>query len=287
MPKRNSDSVEEWNRVLQEIRAAGKALEQRSKEFFDLWYRGSSRSSYSLLPSLFRGYRNPNRKKTWHHIWGHEQDLYWEFASRARQLHGKVDNDWDILFTMRHYGVPTRILDWTETFGVAVFMALHDFGSGMSQPTDVDDDDPPCVWVLNPYELNRCSLRHEDPTDLFDPKNLGWNKKEKAYYGYSELLLEPRIGWGGPIAVYPQQRSDRMQAQRGWFTIHGDDFSPIDQRKDKDTFLRKVAIPSGARKAALEFLKEAGLELFVLFPDLAGLAEHLTRLHAAEREKFR
>ena len=222
----------------------------------------------------------------WSHIWHQEQDLYWEFASRARQLHGANLSDWDILFTMRHYGVPTRILDWTETFGVAVFMALHDFGSGMPQPIVIDDDDPPCVWVLNPYELNRCSLNSKNPEDLFDPKNLGWDEDEGIYYDYSELLLEDGVDWRGPLAVYPRQRNDRMQVQRGWFTVHGDDFTPIDQRTDAHTYLRKVAISSAAQGAAREFLKAAGLEPFVLFPDLPNLAEHLRRQHAAERDQF-
>jgi hypothetical protein len=223
--------------VLQEIKAAGTELERSSTKDCELWYRGSSRRSYPLLPSLFRGYPNPNRSKMWDHIWQQEQDLYWEFASRARQLHGKVDDDWDVLFTMRHYGVPTRILDWTETLGVAVFMALHDFASGMAQPVVIDEKDPPCVWVLNPYELNYCSLGGKE-WDLYAPKNLGWDAKENTYYGYSELLLEKSIGWEGPVAVYPEQRNDRMQAQRGWFTIHGDDFAPIDQRRERDSYLR-------------------------------------------------
>jgi hypothetical protein len=286
MPKHRSDSAEEWNRVLKKITDAGADLKRRSKGYFDLWYRGSPRSSYPLMPSLFRGYPDPNDDKAWLHIWHQEQDLYYEFAARARQLHGKVDNDWDILFTMRHHGVPTRILDWTETLGVAAFMALHDFASGMAQPTVFKDDDLPCIWLLNPYELNRCSLEESDPTDLFDPKNLGWDEDEKTYYSYSELLLESCIDFDGPRAVYPQQRNDRMQAQRGWFTIHGDDFSPINQRKDEDKFLRKIAIPSSAKCGAHEFLKCAGLDIFVLFPDLAGLAEHLTRQHAAERQEF-
>jgi len=164
-------------------------------------------------------------------------------------------------------------------------MALHDFASGMAQPVVIDEKDPPCVWVLNPYELNYCSLGGKE-LDLYTPKNLGWNAKENTYYGYSELLLEKSIGWKGPVAVYPEQRNDRMQAQRGWFTIHGDDFTPIDQRKDKNKFLRQVVIPSAAQSAAHEFLKDAGLELFVLFPDLQGLAEHLTRQYAAERKEF-
>jgi hypothetical protein len=240
-----------------------------------------------LLPSLFRGYPQPKKKrdKVWQYVWEQEQDLYFEFASRARQLHGSVDDDWDILFTMRHYGVPTRVLDWTETLGVAVYMALHHFGSGMPEPVSATAKDPPCVWLLNPYELNRRSTKGS-ANDLFDPKNLGWDAEEGVYYGYSELLLEDGIGWNGPLAVYPRQRSDRMQAQRGWFTVHGDDFTPIEQRRNRERYLRQVMIPPEAMDGAFAFLKDAGLELFVLFPDLPSLAEHLRRRHAATREAF-
>jgi len=87
-------SAEGWGEVLQEIKVGGTDLERGSTEYCELWYRGSPRSSYPLLPSLFRGYPSANRGKMWDHIWQQEQDLYWEFASRARQLHGKVD-DWD------------------------------------------------------------------------------------------------------------------------------------------------------------------------------------------------
>ena len=288
MPKKTRVAVDAWTDVLRQIRQAGAELKDEAGEGnFELWYRGSSRRKYPLLPSLFRDYPLPEEKgdKVWRHVWEQEQDLYFEFASRARQLHGSVDDDWDILFTMRHYGVPTRVLDWTETLGVAVYMALHHFGSGMPEPVAAAPKDPPCVWLLNPYELNRRSTKG-NANDLFDPKNLGWDPDEGVYYGYSELLLEDGMGWDGPLAVYPRQRSDRMQVQRGWFTVHGDDFTPIDRRRDRKRFLRKVEIPREAMAGAFEFLKDAGLEMFVLFPDLPSLAEHLRRQHAAERETF-
>src|SRR5262249_50093528 len=88
--------------------------------------------------------------------------------------------------------------------------------SGMAQPIDFDDDDPPCLWLLNPYELNRCSRGEKGPTDLYDPKNLGWDEREKAYYSYSELLLETCIGWDGPIVTV---KMDHLLRKRNWGEI--------------------------------------------------------------------
>jgi hypothetical protein len=54
------------------------------------------------MPSLFRYFEKPNEKGTWTKVWNLEKDLYWEFSARARELHGAIEADWDILFSMQH-----------------------------------------------------------------------------------------------------------------------------------------------------------------------------------------
>lgn len=279
-----SPEKDAWQDFLQNILRAKKELDEEKTEFCEIWYRGLSRSDHRLLPSLFRNYLEPNEDDTWTHIWEGEQDLYFEFASRARELHGVVDDDWDILCTMQHYGVPTRLLDWTETLAVGVYFALHGFSKGPGIPTVFDPKAPPCVWLLNPYELNVYSAG--GARDLFDPKNLGWDEGEKAYYGYSELFFEGGMCWDDPIAIYPRQRTTRMQVQRGWFTIHGDNFVDMTMLEHQDKFLRRVDIPLAAEAAAREYLISAGIELFTLFPDLSNLAVHLAREYAGECSKW-
>ncbi|MBV8970101.1 MAG: FRG domain-containing protein [Verrucomicrobia bacterium] len=34
-----------------------------------------------------------------------------------------MQDDWDILFAMQQYRTPTRLLDWTEGLGVALYFA--------------------------------------------------------------------------------------------------------------------------------------------------------------------
>jgi hypothetical protein len=237
------------------------------------------RSDYELTPSLFRNYPAPNEQGQKAFIKEQEQDLYYEFAARARQLHGVIDDDWDVLFAMQHYGVPTRLLDWTENLAVAVSFAIHDFSGGPGERHEPDPKKPPCVWVLNPYELNAESRS----LDLYDPKNLGWDEDDGEYWTYSEMLLDDCIDWKLPIAVYPRQRTDRMQAQRGWFTIHGTDFGPM---KANESYLRRVDIPADCVNAAHDYLDGAGIGLFNLLPELPSLALHLSRQREHERLEF-
>lgn len=275
-----------WQEVLAEIQARSKELEDCRTGYCDIWYRGHTRGSQRLLPSLFRKYKDPNANNAWAHIWEQEQDLYWEFASRARELHGVIDEDWDILFAMQHYGVPTRLLDWTEILAVGVYFALHRFVPSAGVPSAVDAKDPACLWLLNPYELNTHTVGNGKRRDLFDPKNLGWDEKHREYWGYSDLLLDGSMDWPHPIALYPRQRTHRMQVQRGWFTIHGDEFVPLEGLKKHTTFLRRVDIPPEAEPAAREYLRLAGIELFTMFPDLPNLAAHLNRRYGGARDEF-
>src|SRR5436190_20221122 len=87
--------------------------ENKSRLDFKPWeecfYRGECRSDYDLLPSLLRKSYKDADDLAWT-----ESSLFYEFSARARSLHNAVVDDWDILFYMRHHGVPTRLIDWTE-----------------------------------------------------------------------------------------------------------------------------------------------------------------------------
>jgi hypothetical protein len=277
-----------WVKLQEDLRVAAKELEEIALSrgnAFDIWYRGENRSGRDLWSSLLRGYSAPNAEPQWSHIWAEEQELYFEFAARARQLHGVINDDWEMLFAMQHYGVPTRLLDWTETLGVAVYFALHSFSGIPGAPSEHDATLPPRIWLLNPYELNSLSSG-QTPSDLWDPKNLGWDRKSKEYFGYSDLLLEGKIHFDFPFAVYPRIRTDRMQAQRGWFTIHGDEFIALNKLPHSERFVRSVDIPADAVEGARDFMEKAGIGLFTLFPDLQNLSAQLSSTYVRRRSRF-
>lgn len=266
MAKRSREANSAWEDFLQRIEQAKQEVAKTDKEW---WYRGAIKSTYDLMPSLFRGYKKPNSERQWSRIWARESDLFWEFSARARELHSHIRSDWDYLFAMQHYRTPTRLLDWTEVLGVAVYFALEDFKQKRASV-------PPCVWVLNPYELNRVSTDNRY-ADIFAPENIGWDEDENEYYTYGELLVEDGIGFKYPRSLYPRQSNPRIHAQRAWFTIHGDEYVPINKLDDSDRFVRQVILPLEAIPAARRFLEMAGIDSFLLFADLENLSRSVTR----------
>jgi hypothetical protein len=229
-----------WDVVLSDIRHARREL--RNPE--TIWYRGHRSSTYSLLPSLMRIPGGLNK----------EQLLFHKYRQAASHLMKERELDWETLFDMQHYSIPTRLLDWTETLGVAVFFAL---GTQASEAA---------VYLLDPLELNRQATGTAQVKRATDPgfsyQSVYWNR----------VPFAPRQ----PIALEPPFQNGRLFAQRGMFTIHGDDVRGLEEQCPH--CIAKVIIPESARKGAIEFLQFASLNELSIFPDMVGIASHMRNL---------
>ena len=245
-----------WASFLKAVDRERESLDFEEGE--ECFFRGHQEWMWDLAPTLLRHCKERGLKKA-SNIRDFEASLYFEFRARARELHDNSPTEWDILFSMRHHGVATRLLDWTETLGVAVFFALR----------SATDDSRPCVWLLNPYALNEKSW---EVRDLVAPEYL-----PQGDYEFSDYLVDytddAGFDWDEPVALYPVQRNARLHAQRGFFTIHGEDIRPLD--KIVPSFVKRVELPSEAWRDARVFLRDAGIDEFLMFPDLDGLARHL------------
>lgn len=261
-----------WQEFVAAIEQAKAALDFRKNE--EYFFRGHSQTAFQLLPTLFRSLGNGLTKRE---LWDNESDTFYEFRARAKEVHTGDLSDWDILFFMQHHGARTRLLDWSESLGVALYFALLNYERGVSQP---------CIWLLNPYRLNEVYFGDRD---LYAPENLdNWDDDAEDYESYSEYLLEDRpqdkIWWEQPIALYPIRRVDRLTTQGGYFTIHGKDQRPIEKMIPANKRIwKKIDLPISAVDSAFLFLEQAGISHFTMFPDLDGLANYLNKKYYGDK----
>jgi hypothetical protein len=251
--------VSEWAALISDVRAHLSALDNTGCDV--PLFRGHS-GNWPLVCGLGR----PAPDKRHHPL---ESVLYYDFVSLAGPLLLRPDSSWDVLFTMQHHGLPTRLLDWSGTFAVAVHFALKPYIDCKATGAPLSSELAPSVWVLDPFALNGKTSGHEG---VLNPE-LDLEGSYKEFFIDDEKELTETA-----LAVNPTHHGRRIAAQRGYFTLHSDVFTPLDKLAPE--CLRKFDIPPGAVGEGLDFLALAGASEFSLFPDLDGLARHLKVRHA-------
>jgi len=224
-------------------------------------FRGVGSSELGLVPGL---YRNPATR-----------DLYvdWklrtEFIRQAGPLIGGngPKDIWDWYCLMQHYGMPTRLLDWTEGALVALHFALR-----FSVPGKL-----PTVWALNPWFLNAATAGEMYILKIEDLRKF---PKLHAYLTNADEDgdMVPEL----PIAFAPTIIDSRMLGQRSYFTLHGSDSRGLEAMPK----LRSLVQQGHLRKAILDLdrdevrrmkmtLSTCGISEVTVFPDLGGLVRQV------------
>lgn len=235
----------EWSAFLGTVKSANDELGDPEV----VWYRGHPDDDHYLLASLLR-YTNGLDK---------EKYLFDSFQKFSDRIFKRRASEWETLFEMQHYGVPTRLLDWTESFGVALFFAAY-YNKRYASAKDA------AIYLLSPHRLNKHSginrvYRIPEDEASFSYKGIYWNQTPFAA--------------NAPIAIEPIFINDRMLAQRGMFTVHHDDIKPIED--EFSVAIKKVNIPNNVIDAAMDFLGLTNINQYSVFPDLAGIAGYLKK----------
>jgi FRG domain len=125
------------------------AVEKFQQASSTSWYRGCRDKDHKLRPTL---YRHKSKTKI-EEISALEAELTTRFVQRSLPfLQRTLTDDWDKLFLMQHYGVPTRLLDWTENPFVGIYFAL----TGMTDSKRTDAS----LWMCDPIGWNQAALEH-------------------------------------------------------------------------------------------------------------------------------
>ncbi len=100
------------------------------------WFRGQSNKEWNLVCALARDSKTASAEAML--IKGFKQNAVAFLTSAPR-------SEWEWMFVMQHYRLPTRLLDWTESPLTALYFAVADSVS----TTDGN------VWCLDPVALNK------------------------------------------------------------------------------------------------------------------------------------
>ena len=271
-------------------------IDNRIKKLF--MYRGHPSVDYKLIPSIFRKYKKDDKNEYYKYLLLNENEMYMHFIKEAKSYIKNIDDntsegylEW--LVYAQHFGVPTRLLDFTHNPLVALYFAC-------SKEENIDG----AFWIFNliNYKKIHSKLLKNEP-DV----NENTTRNELIYEIISELKNETFRCSKFPIHFIPYYLDERMSVQSSSFLLWGQDECPFEEmiteknyinisltEKDisvenegkSEEFVLKMTIPHEKKKSILEELDLLGVNPKSIFPGLDGIGKYIENYYNVEGKLF-
>jgi hypothetical protein len=223
------NSLDEFHKCLREQREAGVYDTNRTV------YRGVKNvRKHKLIPKIGRPIRWKGNKRA-----TQEKEMLRMFQERAPFYSTStsfIGNKWESLFFAQHYGLPTRLLDWTRNPLVALYFAVATKYMGDS-----------AVYVL------------KDNKKSFEWRECNCSPLDCKNFGDSDFAK-----------VIPPSFSERIVAQSGLFTIHAKPETALDA-----SHVDCIIIPKELRRSFKIMLYQYGVHEASIKPGFDSLCSHL------------
>ena len=262
------ESFTSWNSIEEFVRNRF----DRNVPEEELWvFRGQASAEWGLETALDRVRRRLYLKAA--DLPLIEEGLLREFQRRVCNTGARLDlpkktNILEWLALMRHYGAPTRLLDWTYTFFVALYFA-------------VEFADSECaVWAVDVKWCNRRS-RSKIPSSEHALERVAKDPYFQNLETFQLLFSRERAT---PLVyrVNPFILNERLAVQKGLFLCPGDvsksfddNFCELQTEDDDIDRLVKMRIDPRLHSEVLRKLHYMNVSRETLFPGLDGLAQSL------------
>lgn len=194
------------------------------------WFRGQSNNEWELLPKAGRKeYYLPN-----------DRDLgrfnFWRKQAIAYD-NNLPENDWECLAIAQHYGLATRLLDWTYNPLIATFFAV-------SENFDLDG-------VIYGYQ----------PEKFVKPELLPL-KAESNGFGFEPRALSSRILNQKSLFTVHGPANEKIREK------------PHPVLEGRLNLIR-ISIPKEIKKEIQDHIADYGFTYVNMFPDWDGLSKHI------------
>ena len=197
-----------------------------------------------LLPKIARD--NPSRDST-----SEERQMLRDLRRiGCAYLPDTQENDWDMLARAQHFGMATRLLDWTSNPLTALWFAAKDLK-------------PKASGFVYSYSPTKAHVLADE-------------RGESPFTTGRTSVFRPT--WNNP----------RVTAQCGWFTVHRysknlNRFVPLEMNNLIKTHIEIWEIPGDDKECIIEDLDQLGVNYQTIFPDLEGVCRHLNWIHDCPR----
>jgi hypothetical protein len=229
-----------------------------------VWYRGHEDESYLLWPGVYRDdftacaatmYGKDGEGKRLNL----EREMLSEFRTSGATL---LDPNAivETYFIAQHYGMPTRLLDWTTNPLAAFFFAVNDadkktdgdvlvMDAPKLLPTPAKKDSGQPIGII--------TMRHPYATDAIG----------LSFWHEPKTKRQPLI-----VPIRPDNRAGRIGQQSSCFTLHTHSSAPC-----QNPTLGRIRVPACAKKTIRDELRRLNINEFSIYNDLDHLSREIKR----------
>ena len=220
-------------------------------------FRGQANSDFVLIPSGLRA----------EHIKTADSQMF-RFVDEMRNMF-----DFDELTCIeiaQHFALPTRMLDFSYSFDVALFFACHEM---RGRYADCDGK----VFIFNKTKYERL-LRERNKLSSQVIRNnkflYGWLQK----YIDKESTLTGTEGIDMPIFIDATQQFDRLYAQKGLFLLWGREEGSLEQVLEREgiplsSLIDTIVIDKNAKPAILTELAKKHISEDTLYMNIGKIKQ--------------
>lgn len=217
---------------------------------------------YSLLKLFFR-YCDENSLKIPNVERIRNSDIFgFEMSFFNKEENWLPDDLYELAALSQHYGIPTRLLDWTKD----IFVALYFATTGVLKKTTIDNDDSFIIWALNVNLIEILKgAKQPIPIRIIQPEYYG-NPNLGAQQGVL-TFWEIKRPMGEDRDVVRTNRTPLDELIRESIKHH--DFNL------KDVFFYKFIIKNYAAEDVFRFLTRMRYDAARLFPGYYGVTKKI------------
>ena len=188
-------------------------------------------------------------------------------------LNGDYHSEWLLIQQAQHYEVPTRFMDWSGDWRVALFFAVSNRCKKEQEQDDLHDGQfwiflvPEEIWISDGQESDYIN---QDPFEFNETRVLNSSTLHSSNY----------------LIQIAQRRKNR---QRGRFCIQSykDVMTPLEKQESYKPYLHKIIIPAKFKKTIREQLGITWDALYVSeTPQEKEITEKIEKIVRTLKQKY-
>lgn len=247
------DAIDKWRRDLDPF-----------NDHMRYWFRGQANADWPLIAKLYRMFPSSCDDT----ILMSERHMVQDFRLMSASIRRGDESNEELYFLQQHYGMPTRLLDWTTNPLIALYFACESYKEdGAEQAAK--------LFMLDAQVATKTFQKDGDVFGIATDQRLEFKQWMDFIVGWNKTITLLDL-FNESFPVRPTHFDRRISLQQGVFTFH----VPNEKVYDRPE-ITAFTIPAETKVEMRLQLRNLNIHRFTVYGDLPNLSLHLQEAYEA------